>query len=81
MPLEIFDPRYDAANDQMVFPLSFDGQATTEVRLPRTAMVHGEPWVKARINGLFRYHKQSECGAPIRIEEYEFNANLRQPEG
>jgi hypothetical protein len=81
MPLETLDPRHDAANDEMVFPYPFTGQATAKVRVPLSAMVQGEAWVKARIKGWLRYHKRPELGTSIRIEDEQFDPKLRQAEG
>ena len=81
MPLETLDPRHDAFNDEMRFPYPFTGQANAEVRVPRRAMAQGEAWVKARIEGWFRDHARPEPGTSIRIDDYQFDPKLRQPEG
>ena len=79
MPLEILDPRHDAFNDEMRFPYPLTGQANSEVRVPRKAIVQGEAWVKARIEGWFIDHERPQPGTSLRIPDHQFDPNLFQP--
>ena len=81
MPVETLDPRHDVANDEMRFAYPFTGQPDSEVRVPHNAMVQGEAWVKARIEGWFKYHDRPQPGTASRIPDYQFNPKLFQPEG
>lgn len=76
---EILDSRHDAANDLMRFPYPFTGQANSEVLVHRSALAQGEPWVKSRIEGWFRYNARPKAGASIRIPDEQFNPKLFQP--
>ena len=81
MPLEMLGPEHDVANDDMVFILRRAGYPPAEVIVPRSAIVQGEPFVRARAKGWFRDHEWPEHGMRIRIDAYQFNPNFRQPEG
>lgn len=65
--------------DEMRLPYPFTGQAHSEVRVSRTAMVQGEAWVKARVEGWFKNHERPQPGTSIRIRDYQFDPNLFQP--
>jgi hypothetical protein len=52
MTEETLDPNYDPANDEMRFPYPFVGEPDCEVRVPRSALVFGIPWIKERVEGL-----------------------------
>lgn len=77
---ETLDQRHDPNSDRMRFPYPFTGQANTEVLVPRSAIVQGEAWVKARIEGLFRYYETPQPGESLEIPDYQFDAKLFQPE-
>jgi hypothetical protein len=79
MTLEILDPRHDAFNDEMRFPYPLTGQANSEVRIPRKAIVQGEAWVKARIEGWFIDHERPQPGTWLRIPDHQFDPKLFQP--
>ena len=64
--------------DEMRLPYPSTGQAHSEVRVSRTAMVQGEAWVKARIEGWFKNHERPQPGTSIRIPDYQFDPNLFQ---
>lgn len=81
MSEERLDPRHDAANDEMRFAYPFSGQASAEVRVCRSAMVQGEAWVKARIEGWFRYRERPHPGMTVRIPDYQFDPTKHQSEG
>jgi hypothetical protein len=76
---QTLDSRHDPDNDEMRFPYPLSGQANSEVRVCRTAMVRGEAWVKARIEGWFKYNERPQPGTSIKIDDYQFNPNLFQP--
>jgi hypothetical protein len=80
MSVEILDPRYDAVKQEMRFAYPFVGQANATVCVPYSAMVQGEEWVKARIKGWFIDHDRPEPGTTLRIEDWQFDINMRQPE-
>jgi hypothetical protein len=61
------------------FSYPFTGEATSEVLVPPEAMVQGEAWVKARIEGWFRYHNRPEPGELVEIPDYQFDPTLFQP--
>jgi hypothetical protein len=79
MSVEILDPRYDVLNQEMRFAYPFTGDPDCEVRVPRSAMVQGEEWVKSRIEGYFIDHSKPEPRTSMRIPDYQFDLNLRQP--
>jgi hypothetical protein len=80
MTLETLDPRHDAASDETRFSYPFTGEPNSAVIVPRSAMVHGEAFIKARTEGWFIDHPKPRPGESIRIETYQFNPRLRQPE-
>lgn len=79
MPDQPPDPRHDDADDEVRFPYPFTGQADSEIHVSRTAMVQGEAWVKARVEGWFKHHHRPRPGASVRIPDYQFDPNLFQP--
>lgn len=79
MTLEITDPRHNAINDEMRIPYPLVGEPDSEVRVPRSAMVQGEDWVKGRIEGYFINHPKPEPRTSMRIPTYQFDPNLQQP--
>ena len=80
MSIQTLDPRHDTNDDEMRFPYPFSGRSNSEVRVPRAAIVEGEAWIKARIEGWFKDHDRPQPGISIRIPDYQFDPNLRQPE-
>jgi len=66
------DPIRDDANHSVLFPYPFTGQPNCEVRLPLTAMVQGESFVRARIEGWFKDHERPRPGQVYDIPEYQF---------
>lgn len=80
MTAQTLDPGHDPNKDEMCFRYPFTGQANSEVRVCRSAIVQGEAWVKARIEGYFKYHEKPQPGTTMRIEDYQFNPSLFQPE-
>jgi hypothetical protein len=74
------DRRHDPDNDEMRFPYPLTGAANSEVRVCRSAVVQGEPWVRARIEGYFKYCDKPRLGTSVKIPDYQFDANLFQPE-
>jgi hypothetical protein len=65
---------------EICIPYPFTGQPVSEVRVCGSAIVPGEPWMKARIDGYFKYHDRPQPGASIRIPDYQFDPSLFQPE-
>lgn len=80
MTVQTLNPRHDPSNDEMRFRYPFNGRANSEVCVCRNAVVQGEAWVKARIEGYFRYNDRPQPGASVKIPDYQFNPNLFQPE-
>lgn len=80
MSVEILDPRYDVAKQEMRFGYPFVGQANATICVPYSAMVQGEEWVKARIEGWFIDHERPKPGTTLRIEDWQFDVDKRQPE-
>ena len=79
MTVVMLDPRHDANNDEMRFPYPLTGEPDREVRVPRSAIVNGIPWIKERIEGYFIDHPRPEPGASMRIPDYQFEVKLFQP--
>lgn len=73
------DPKHETADEGIRFPYPFTGQADSEVRVHRAAMVQAEVWVKARIEGWFEDHNKPEPGTSIRVPDYQFEPKLLQP--
>jgi hypothetical protein len=80
MSVEILDPRYDTVKQELRFAYPFTGPPNAEVRVPYSAMVQGEEWVKARIEGWFIDHDRPEPGTSLRIEDWQFAVDKRQAE-
>jgi hypothetical protein len=63
----------------MRFAYPFSGRPDSVVVVPYSAMMQGEPWIKARIEGWFRHHDRPTRGESLRIPDYQFEPNLFQP--
>lgn len=79
MTTPTLESRHDP-NDEIRFPYPFTGQPSSEVRVCRSAIVQGEAWMKARIEGYFKYHDRPQPGTFIRIPDYQFDPSLFQPD-
>lgn len=80
MTIQPLDPRHNPNEDEMRFPYPLTGAANSEVRVCRSAVVQGEAWVKARIEGYFKYYDKPQPGTSVKIPDYQFDPNLFQPE-
>jgi len=79
--LNTHDPIRDDANDSVFIPYPFTGEPNCKVRVALTAMVQGETFVKARIEGWFRFHERPRSGEVYDIPDYQFAPYFFQPEG
>jgi len=75
-------PRRDASGDSLVITYPFNGAAEFKVRVPATAAVQGDAFIKARIEGWFRCHDKPRADTIYdEIPSEQFDPRLRQPEG
>ncbi len=82
MTVEPLDPRHDASRDALLIPYPFTGSAESKVLVPASARVQGETFIRARIEGWFRYHDKPQPGTIYdEIPGEQFYPHLRQPEG
>jgi hypothetical protein len=80
--VKTLDPRHDASGDSLLISYPFNGKAEFKVRVPATAMVQGEDFIRARIEGWFRYHEKPRSETIYeKISGEQFDPRLRQPEG
>jgi hypothetical protein len=80
--MEVLDPRHDASSDSLLIPYPFNGGSESKIRVPGSAKVQGEAFIRARIEGWFRYHRKPRPGTIYNeIPDYQFDPHLRQPEG
>jgi hypothetical protein len=78
--VEALDSRDDSNCDNIRLLYPFSGRANSEVRVCRASIVQGETWVKARVEGYFKYNNKPEAGTVVEIPDYQFNPSLFQPE-
>jgi hypothetical protein len=78
----MLETKHDADSDSLFIPYPFKGSPESKVRVPANAMVQGEVFVKARIEGWFRYHGKPRPGTIYEeIPDYQFDPRRTQPEG
>jgi hypothetical protein len=78
----MLDLKHDTSSDSLLIPYPFNGSADSKIRVTATAVVQGEAFIRARIQGWFRYHGKPRPGTVYEeIPDYQFDPRRTQPEG
>lgn len=79
MAEESLRPNYDPASDEMIFHYPFIGEPDCQIRVPGSARVQADAWIRERIEGWFVNHPKPLPGTSVQIPGYQFEPTLFQP--